>query len=106
MMSRANETPAIDSVRIFVIGRGQRVADDAAAAAAVAPAADTSNATADAAADQAKQAQAEQAQAGAQKPDQDGAARPAARGHGSGGRAAPTTAASIPAPPAKPRRAN
>ncbi len=73
MMSRANETPAIDSVRIFVIGRGQRVADDAAASAAVAPAADTGNATADAAADAAKQAQAEQQQAGAQKPDQDGA---------------------------------
>jgi len=68
MMSRANETPAIDSVRIFVIGRGQRVADDAAASAAVAPAAITGNATADAAADAAKQVQAER-QAGAQKPD-------------------------------------
>ena len=79
MMSRANETPAIDSVRIFVIGRGQRVADDAAASAAVAPAADTGNATADAAADAAKQAQAEQQQAGAQKPDQNGAVQPCRR---------------------------
>jgi len=74
MMSRANETPAIDSVRIFVVGRGQRVADDAAASAAVAPAADTGNATADAAADATKQAEAERTAAGLQKPDQDGAA--------------------------------
>jgi len=75
MMSRANETPAIDSVRIFVVGRGQRVADDAAASAAVAPAADTGNATADAAADATKQAEAERtAAAGQQAPDQDGAA--------------------------------
>jgi len=93
MMSQANETPAIDSVRIFVIGRGQRVADDAAASAAVAPAADTGNATADAAADAAKQAQAEQKEGG-QKPDGGGSTIPVPADTATG--AAPSTAAEAP----------
>jgi len=77
MMSRANQTPAIDSVRIFVVNGRQR-ADNAAASDAVAPAATGSGANADAQADAAKQAQAEQAAAGAQAPDQDGAVQPKA----------------------------
>ena len=98
MMTKANETPAIDSVRIFVVGRGQRVdrpqrgprrrprCSDAAAAAA----------------DEAKQAQAEQQQAGAQKPDQDGAVAAAARGRRHG--AADGAAAPAPAAAAEPGR--
>lgn len=70
MMSRANETPAIDSVRIFVVGRGQRVDNNAAAAdAAVAPAATGAADAADATADEAKQVQAEEQAAVTQKPD-------------------------------------
>ena len=79
MMTRANETPAIDSVRIFVVGRGQRVDDAAAADAALAPAAAGAADTADATADEAKQVQAEEQAAGTQKPDGGVAAIPARR---------------------------
>lgn len=72
MMSRANQTPAIDSVRIFVFNGRQR-GNNAAASDAVAPAVTGAGANADAAADANKQVQAEQQQAGAQAPDQDGA---------------------------------
>jgi hypothetical protein len=90
MMSRANETPAIDSVRIFVVGRGQRVDNNAAATdAAVAPAATGAADVADASADEAKQVQAEEQAAVTQKPDGGVAAIPA-----------PTDAAAVPADPA------
>jgi len=91
MMSRANQTPAIDSVRIFVVNGRQR-ADNAAASDAVAPAATGSGANADAQADAAKQAQAEQAAAGAQAPDQDGAVQQPA---GVGAAADPTVPAAV-----------
>jgi hypothetical protein len=58
MMSRANQTPAIDSVRIFVSGRGRAEQEDVSGA--------------DAVADATKQVQAEQQQAVAQKPDPGG----------------------------------
>jgi len=90
MMSRANETPAIDSVRIFVVGRGQRVDNNAAAAdAALAPAATGAADVADATADEAKQVQAEEQAAATQKPDGGVAAIPA-----------PADAAAVPADPA------
>ncbi|MDT0348198.1 hypothetical protein [Pseudonocardia charpentierae] len=89
MMSRANETPAIDSVRIFVVGRGQRVDNAAAADAALAPAAAGAADVADASADEAKQVQAEEQAAATQKPDGGVAAIPA-----------PADAAAVPADPA------
>ena len=89
MMSRANQTPAIDSVRIFVVNGLQR-ADNAVASDAVAPAATGAGANADAQADAAKQAQAEQAAAGVQAPDQDGAVQKPA---GVGAAADPTVPA-------------
>ena len=89
MMSRANETPAIDSVRIFVVGRGQRVDNAAAADAALAPAAAGAADVADASADEAKQVQAEEQAAVTQKPDGGVAAIPA-----------PADAAAVPADPA------
>lgn len=69
MMTRANETPAIDSVRIFVVGRGQRVDNATAADAALAPAATSATDAAAASADEAEQVQAEQKVAATQKPD-------------------------------------
>jgi hypothetical protein len=69
MMTKANETPAIDSVRIFVVGSGQRVDNAAAADAALAPVATGAADAAAANADAAKQVQAEQQAAGTQKPD-------------------------------------
>ena len=62
MMSRANETPAIDSVRITVSGTAPAAVYDPAAAKQ----------------DAAAQAEAQQAEAGAQAPDQDGAPQPGA----------------------------
>jgi hypothetical protein len=59
MMTKANETPAIDSVRIFVSGRDRAEQENVS--------------DADAQADATQQAQAQQQQATAQKPDQDGA---------------------------------
>jgi hypothetical protein len=58
MMSRANQTPAIDSVRIFVSGRDRAEQEDVSAL--------------DAQADATQQAQAEEQQAVAQKPDPGG----------------------------------
>ncbi len=89
MMTKANETPAIDSVRILISGRGRAEQVDVSAA--------------DAQADATKLAQAEQQQAGAQKPDQDGAVQPLPAGVGTAadGAAAPAApAAESPAAPA------
>jgi len=80
MMTKANETPAIDSVRILISGRNRAEQVDVSAA--------------DAQADATKLAQAEQQQAGAQKPDQDGAVQPLPAGVG--------TAADGAAPAAEP----
>ena len=80
MMSRANQTPAIDSVRIFGgrQRRGQEV-DNAAAQPTPPPRREGAGARPDGARpDGAEQAQAERAAAGAQAPDQDGAAAAAA----------------------------
>jgi hypothetical protein len=97
MMSRANQTPAIDSVRIFVVNGRQR-ADNAAAADAVAPAATGAGANADAQADAAKQAQAEQAAAADnQAPDQDGAVQAPADTAAPAAEAEDTAAAEVPA---------
>jgi hypothetical protein len=69
MMSRANQTPAIDSVRITISGSGQARQENVS--------------DADAQADAAKQAQAEQAAAADnQAPDQDGAVQPLPEGVG------------------------
>jgi hypothetical protein len=89
MMTKANETPAIDSVRIFVVGRGQRIDNAAAADAALAPVAAGAGDAADATADEAKQAQAEGQAAATQQPDGGVAAIPA-----------PADAAAVPADPA------
>jgi hypothetical protein len=89
MMTKANETPAIDSVRIFVVGRGQRVDDAAAADAALAPASTGAADTADATADEAKQVQAEEQAASTQNPDGGVTSVPA-----------PADAAAVPADPA------
>ena len=88
MMTKANETPAIDSVRILISGRNRAEQVDVSAA--------------DAQADATKLAQAEQQQAGAQKPDQDGAVQPLPAGVGTAadGAAAPAPAAADPAAPA------
>ena len=101
MMSRANETPAIDSVRIFVVGRGQRVDNAAAADAALAPAATGAADAADATADEAKQVQAEEqaaahAEAGRWRGDHPGARRRSAVP------ADPATSAAAPAESAAP----
>lgn len=64
MMTKANQTPAIDSVRITVAGNAPAVQDDVN--------------DADAAVDAAEQAEAQGAEAAAQKPDQDGAPQPGA----------------------------
>jgi hypothetical protein len=101
MMSRANETPAIDSVRIFVVGRGQRVDNTAAADAALAPAAAGAADAADATADEAKQVQAEEQAAVTQKPDGGVAAIPAPAGAGAVP-ADPATSAAAPAESAAP----
>lgn len=77
MMTKANETPAIDSVRIFVVGRGQRVDNNTAADAALAPAATSAADAAAANADAAEQIQAEQKAAATQKPDGGVSADPA-----------------------------
>jgi hypothetical protein len=76
MMSRANQTPAMDSVRIFVDGRDR---------------AEQNVSAADAQADAAKQAQAEQAEAAEQAPDQDGAVQPLPAGVGTAGASSPAT---------------
>ncbi|HEX5812880.1 MAG TPA: hypothetical protein VFY38_12295, partial [Pseudonocardia sp.] len=86
MMTKANETPAIDSVRIFISGRGRAEQVDVSAA--------------DAQADATKLAQAEQQQAGAQKPDQDGAVQPLPAGVGTAADGAAAPAAADPAAPA------
>ena len=92
MMTRANETPAIDSVRIF----GHRP-DSRAAAVRTCAAAGNARPTRSR-----RRAQAEASrQAGAQKPDQDGAVRAAARGacrHRRGRRADAAPADRRPAP--------
>jgi hypothetical protein len=87
MMTKANETPAIDSVRILISGRGRAQQEDVSAA--------------DAQADATKLAQAEQAQAGAQKPDQDGAVQPLPAGVGTATDAAAPAAADPAAPAAE-----
>lgn len=84
MMTKANETPAIDSVRILISGRGRAEQVDVSAA--------------DAQADATKLAQAEQQQAGAQKPDQDGAVQPLPAGVGTA--AGSAAGAAEPAAPA------
>ena len=99
MMSRANQTPAIDSVRIFVVGRNARLADAASAAAAVAPSV-IAGGTAEAAADATQQAQAEQTAAGTQKPDQDGAVQAVPESTGTVTDTASPTAAATTVPPA------
>jgi hypothetical protein len=77
MMSRANQTPAFDSVRILVTGTGGAEQENVSAT--------------DAQADVTKQAQAEQQQATAQKPDQDGATQPLPQGIGTAGDSATAT---------------
>jgi hypothetical protein len=85
MMSRANQTPAIDSVRITVGGN--------APAGAVASQPDVN--AADAKADAAAQTEAQAKEEASQKPDQDGAPQPGADDTLPGGAAAP---AADPAP--------
>ena len=75
MMTRANQTPAIDSVRITVTGSGGAAGYDPAAAKQ----------------DAAAQAEAQQAEAAEQAPDQDGAVQP-------GADAGLAPAAEVPAP--------
>jgi hypothetical protein len=80
MMTKANETPAIDSVRILVSGSGKAEQENVSAA--------------DAQTDATQQAQAEQQQATAQKPDQDGATQ------GADTATATATETAVPAPAA------
>lgn len=78
MMSRANQTPAMDSVRIFVSGQGRAEQENVSAT--------------DAQVDAAKQAQAQSQEATAQKPDQNGAPQPLPnQGVDAKGGAAPVT---------------
>ena len=101
MMTKANETPAIDSVRIFVSRPGQRVPTQRRSGDA------PPTGRAPTQPDAAKQAQAEQQQAGAQKPDQDGAVQPLPAGVGTAadGAAAPDRRADEPRRPRpRPRR--